>query len=143
MTDSLHQTGLTEAEAARRLREHGPNELQRPESRSLWGLLKETLSEPMFQLLLGAGFIYVALGDLGEAAMLLAFVFITVGILLLLFEQIMQHQRHISVELADTPQRDALRAAEEADLSGKSGAKSIDEAIRAYVEKHGGKLDKR
>lgn len=80
MTDSLHQTGLTEAEAARRLREHGPNELQRPESRSLWGLLKETLSEPMFQLLLGAGFIYVALGDLGEAAMLLAFVFITVGI---------------------------------------------------------------
>ena len=28
----------------------------------------------------GAGFIYVALGDLGEAAMLLAFVFITVGI---------------------------------------------------------------
>ncbi len=70
-------------------------------------------------------------------------VFITVGILLLLFEQIMQHQRHISVELADTPQRDALRATEEADLSGKSGAKSIDEAIRAYVEKHGGKLDKR
>ncbi|HEX5311010.1 cation-translocating P-type ATPase [Aquabacterium sp.] len=80
MTDPLHQTGLTEAEAARRLREHGPNELQRPESRSLWGLLKDTLSEPMFQLLIGAGLIYVALGDLGEAAMLLAFVLITVAI---------------------------------------------------------------
>ncbi len=83
MTDPLHQTGLTEAEAARRLREHGPNELQRPESRSLWGLLKDTLSEPMFQLLFGAGLIYVALGDLGEAAMLLAFVLITVSISLI------------------------------------------------------------
>ncbi|MBP8191234.1 MAG: hypothetical protein KAX73_05305, partial [Aquabacterium sp.] len=76
----LNQTGLTEAQAQRRLAEQGPNELARAVKKSVWGLLKETLSEPMFQLLLGAGGIYLVLGDLGEAAMLLAFVVLTVTI---------------------------------------------------------------
>ena len=75
-----NQTGLTQAEALRRLSDLGPNELARSAPTSIWHLLKETLSEPMFQLLIGAGIIYVVLGDLGEASMLLAFVILTVGI---------------------------------------------------------------
>ncbi|MGE5452951.1 MAG: cation-translocating P-type ATPase [Acidobacteriota bacterium] len=72
--------GLTEAEAARRFAQQGPNELARPERRSAWGLLKEALSEPMFQLLLGAGLTYLFLGDLGEAAVLLCFVILSLSI---------------------------------------------------------------
>lgn len=62
-------------------------------------------------------------------------VFLTVYILLLAFEEIMHHQRHVSVELGPTTQRDALRATEDADLSGAAGSVSIDAAIKAYVEK--------
>ncbi|HET8693711.1 MAG TPA: cation-transporting P-type ATPase, partial [Aquabacterium sp.] len=83
MANSLDRTGLTEAEAQRRLHELGPNELVRPEKRSLTKLIKETLSEPMFQLLLGAGLIYLVLGDVAEAAMLMAFVVLTMGISLI------------------------------------------------------------
>ncbi|MFN4264675.1 MAG: cation-translocating P-type ATPase [Aquabacterium sp.] len=77
---SSNPTGLTDAEAARRLVEQGPNELGQIERRTHWQLVRETLSEPMFQLLLGAGVIYLILGDLGEAAMLMAFVVLTLGI---------------------------------------------------------------
>ncbi len=80
---ALNETGLTEAEAARRLQQQGPNELARPERRSAWGLLKETLSEPMFQLLLGAGVIYLFLGDVGEAVVLLGFVVLSLSISLI------------------------------------------------------------
>ena len=66
-------------------------------------------------------------------------VFATVGILLVLFEQIIEHQRHKTVELTPTTQLDALRAREAVDLAGTAGTKSIDDAIRAYVQKHGGK----
>ncbi|MDE2075635.1 MAG: cation-translocating P-type ATPase [Burkholderiales bacterium] len=83
MANSLDRTGLTEAEAQRRLHELGPNELVRPEKRSLAKLIKETLSEPMFQLLLGAGLIYLVLGDGAEAVMLMAFVVLTMGISLI------------------------------------------------------------
>ena len=69
----MNHQGLTQAEAQRRLRDNGPNELARSAPTSIWHLLKETLSEPMFQLLIGAGVIYVVLGDVGEATMLLAF----------------------------------------------------------------------
>ena len=76
---SSNPTGLTDAEAARRLVEQGPNELAHVERRTHWQLVRETLAEPMFQLLLGAGVIYLILGDLGEAAMLMAFVVLTLG----------------------------------------------------------------
>ncbi len=65
--------GLTGVEAARRLAEGGPNELSRREQRSFLRIMAEVLREPMLQLLLAAGVIYLVLGDLGEALMLLAF----------------------------------------------------------------------
>jgi Ca2+-transporting ATPase len=73
-------TGLSEQEAAARLRREGPNELPQAEHRTLLRIALEVGREPMFQLLIAAGLIYLALGDLGEAMMLLAFVVITVSI---------------------------------------------------------------
>jgi Ca2+-transporting ATPase len=65
--------GLTEAEAAARLAAEGPNELPRPERRSFRRIVFDTLREPMFALLIAAALIYLALGDLKEALVLLVF----------------------------------------------------------------------
>jgi len=73
-------TGLTQAEAARRLQADGPNELSPPKRRTLGHIALEVAREPMFQLLVAAGVIYLVLGDLGEAAMLMAFVVLTLVI---------------------------------------------------------------
>jgi len=72
--------GLTEAEAARRLQRDGPNELAPRRRRTAWHIGLEVAREPMFQLLVAAGLIYLLLGDVGEAAMLLAFVAVTIAI---------------------------------------------------------------
>ncbi|NVD71849.1 cation-translocating P-type ATPase [Duganella sp. BJB1802] len=71
--------GLTALEAAARLRDEGPNEL--PASRPLgaWRLLVDVVSEPMFLLLVACGGIYLAIGDRGEAFMLLGFVLVVIG----------------------------------------------------------------
>jgi Ca2+-transporting ATPase len=74
--------GLTQAQATARLQEEGPNELPPTDRRTLWHMTLEVVREPMFQLLVGAGVIYLLLGDLGEALMLLGFVAITVAITL-------------------------------------------------------------
>ena len=76
------QSGLRPAEAALRLQADGPNTLPGPPPRTAWPILLEVAREPMFQLLLAAGALYLLLGDVGEAAMLLAFVLLTVAITL-------------------------------------------------------------
>ncbi|WP_334163994.1 cation-translocating P-type ATPase [Phenylobacterium sp.] len=76
-------SGLTEAEAARRLAAVGPNELPRPRGRGLARILAETLREPMFFLLLGAAVLYLAIGDLGEGLFLLAGATVAIGLVIL------------------------------------------------------------
>ena len=74
--------GLTSADAARRLQAEGPNELPRPERRTAFRVIVDVLREPMLALLLAGGVIYLLIGDLAEALILLAFaslsIFITV-----------------------------------------------------------------
>ena len=72
------EDGLSTAEAARRLLADGPNALSPSQQRTLGALVAEVAREPMFQLLVVAGALYLLLGDVGEAAMLLAFVCLTV-----------------------------------------------------------------
>lgn len=72
--------GLTEAEARRRLGLLGFNDLPAARRRGVLGLLREVLAEPMFLLLVACGAVYLALGDLQEALMLLAFVVVVVAI---------------------------------------------------------------
>jgi Ca2+-transporting ATPase len=75
-------TGLTEQEAASRLRSEGPNELPSTKQRSLFAIAIDVVREPMFLLLVACGTIYLFLGDMQEAVMLLGFVFVVVGITL-------------------------------------------------------------
>ena len=74
--------GLTSAEAAARLQRDGPNELPSAKPRTIFQIAFEVIREPMFLLLLGGGTIYLLLGDLQEALLLLAFVFVVIGITL-------------------------------------------------------------
>ncbi len=73
-------TGLSEAEAARRLAAHGPNELPSGKRRDLWRIALEVVREPMLLLLVAGGTIYLAIGDLYEALILLVSVFVVIGI---------------------------------------------------------------
>ncbi|MFM8374638.1 MAG: cation-transporting P-type ATPase, partial [Phenylobacterium sp.] len=66
-------SGLTEAEASARLAAFGPNALPRQGGRSFLRIIADVLREPMLALLLAAGGVYMALGDLREALVLLAF----------------------------------------------------------------------
>jgi Ca2+-transporting ATPase len=65
--------GLTEADVQARLKNEGYNELPRPDRRTPLRIIFEVVREPMLALLLGGGVIYLALGDLKEALILLAF----------------------------------------------------------------------
>ena len=72
--------GLSSQEASARLAAEGRNVLPRPESRTLLRIVGEVLREPMFGLLLGAGAVYLLLGDLKEAVILFLFACTSVGI---------------------------------------------------------------
>jgi len=63
-----------------RLRRDGPNEPPRGDQRSLLRIVLDVFREPMFQLLIAAGFIYLTIGNLGEALMLLGFAIFNVAI---------------------------------------------------------------
>ena len=65
--------GLREADVQARLKTEGYNELPRSERRTPLRIILEVLREPMLALLLGGGAIYLALGDLKDALILLAF----------------------------------------------------------------------
>jgi len=74
------ERGLGEDEARTRLRLEGFNDLPSTERRTLLNIVTGVLREPMFALLLGAGAIYLVLGDVTEAAVLLAFATLSVSI---------------------------------------------------------------
>jgi Ca2+-transporting ATPase len=75
-------TGLSEHEAARRLKDEGCNELPSSRRRSVFAIAFEVVREPMFLLLVACGGIYLAMGreHVGDAMMLLGFVFVVIGI---------------------------------------------------------------
>jgi len=72
--------GLTEEEAAAKLDADGFNELPSQKQQSIFALLFRILTEPMMLLLLGSGLVYVLVGEIKDALMLLSFVFVVIGI---------------------------------------------------------------
>jgi len=74
----IELSGLTGREAAERLAADGPNELPGGKRRSILSVVLDVLREPMLVLLLAAGAIYLLLGDIHDALILLAFVWFSV-----------------------------------------------------------------
>ncbi|MHB8477027.1 MAG: cation-translocating P-type ATPase [Steroidobacteraceae bacterium] len=74
--------GLSSVEAAERLKSDGYNELPAAERRGVFRIAFEVVRQPMFALLIAGGAVYLILGDLMEAILLLIFaslsVFITI-----------------------------------------------------------------
>jgi P-type Ca2+ transporter type 2C len=75
-------SGLTQTDAARILMAEGPNALPGTEPKSLWRIVADVLLEPMFLMLLGAGTVYLLIGDTAEAIFLLGSVFAVIGLTL-------------------------------------------------------------
>ena len=73
-------TGLTEAQAKEALAKEGMNELPSSKKRGIFSIAFEVVKEPMFLLLISCGVIYLVLGDIQEAIMLLGFVVVIMGI---------------------------------------------------------------
>jgi Ca2+-transporting ATPase len=79
-TDINAISGLSEAEAAERLNEEGYNELPSERSQGVLAIIFKIVREPMFLLLIAGGVLYLILGDVREALMLLGFVVVVIGI---------------------------------------------------------------
>lgn len=80
--NSLLSTGLTSAEASKRLALDGPNLLPGNAPKSTFHIVVSVVTEPMFLMLLIAGAIYFALGDTAEAIFLMVSVLAVIGITL-------------------------------------------------------------
>jgi Ca2+-transporting ATPase len=113
----LKLESLSQAEAARRLSADGPNELPGQGPRSLAGIAREVLTEPMFLLLIAAAAIYVVLGDVREATILAASIVVVVGITVLQerrTEQALSKLRDLS-----SPRALVIRDGEEKRIAGR------------------------
>jgi Ca2+-transporting ATPase len=76
----VRAAGLSGAEAARRLATEGPNTLPGTEQRGVVAIALEVVREPMFLLLVAGAAIYLLLGDVREALILLASVLVVMMI---------------------------------------------------------------
>ncbi len=78
--DKIAKQGLNAREVLERRSEHGFNELPSSSKRGVFRMAWDVVREPMFLLLVACGLLYLILGDLQEALVLLASVFIVIGI---------------------------------------------------------------
>ena len=116
MTGQLTLHGLTAQEAAERLAAEGPNLLPRSGRRGFVHIVREVLREPMFALLLGAGAIYLVLGDIREASVLFVFACTSVGIAIVQearTERVLESLRDLT-----SPRALVIRDGEERRISG-------------------------
>ena len=79
-SDNLSTAGLSHAQVLQRQKVEGYNELPQAKSKKKYSILLDVLKEPMVYLLLGCGAIYLVIGDLQEALMLISFLCIIIGI---------------------------------------------------------------
>ncbi len=117
----IEARGLSGAEAARRLAAEGPNLLPGSAPKSNFDIVREVITEPMFLMLLAAGGIYLALGDLAEALFLLGSVFVVIGITLL---QERKTQRALeSLRDLSAPRALVIRDSNEQRIAGRDGVR--------------------
>ncbi len=109
-------TGLDSQTVAKRQAEEGLNVLPQDRRRTLFGIVLEVLHEPMFLLLLGAGSIYLAMGNPHDALVLLGFVLI---IMVLTIAQERRTERTLeALRELSSPRALALRNGEPVRIAG-------------------------
>ncbi len=110
-------TGLSEAEAAERLLSEGYNELPSSGQRGLFSLAFGVVREPMFLLLVACGVVYLVLGDVQEALMLLGFVFFVMG--LTLYEERKTENALDALRDLSSPRAQVVRDGKEQRIAGR------------------------
>ena len=78
--NELPVAGLSSVEAAVRLKSDGYNELPAADRRGVFRIAFEVVRQPMFALLIAGGVVYLILGDLMEAVLLLVFASLSIVI---------------------------------------------------------------
>jgi P-type Ca2+ transporter type 2C len=111
------RTGLSEAEAKTRLSEEGPNELPKHNRRTAFRIALEVLREPMLALLLGGGVVYLALGDVKEAIILL--VFACLSVLITVIQEARTERVLDALRDLTSPRALVIRGAERKRIAGR------------------------
>jgi len=110
-------TGLSPEEAARRLREEGPNELPSARPRNIFAIAAGVLREPIFLLLVAGGLVYLFLGDLEGALLLLAFVFVVIG--LTLYQERKTENALLALRNLSSPRALVIRGGQQERIPGR------------------------
>jgi len=109
--------GLTDQEVETRTKEFGYNELPSQKRQSIFSIFISVLKEPMLLMLLGSGGIYLFLGEIKDALMLLTFVFVVVGIT---FYQERKTERALdALKNLSSPRALVIRNGEQKQIFGK------------------------
>ncbi len=114
-------TGLSEKEAGEILKEQAYNELPSQKKQSLFSILLHVLKESILLILLGACLIYLFLGEVKDALILLTFVFVVVGIT---FNQEKKTERALEVlKNLSSPRALVIRDGEQKRIPGREVVK--------------------
>ncbi len=100
-------TGLTSAEAQKRLAEFGPNQMYKPEKVSFFGIAKHEITEPMILLLFVVGIVYSIWGKLDDAITI--FAVITVLVLAEVNNEFRAVKAIVALEAISAPKTKVLR----------------------------------
>ena len=112
-------SGLTEADAAARLQAEGHNELPQPDRRTPFRIVLEVLREPMLALLLIGGIVYLVLGDLKEAIILVAFA--TMSIVITVVQETRTERVLEALRDLTSPRALVIRDGERKRIAGRDG----------------------
>lgn len=120
MIDPLDPTllkGLSEAEATCRLKQEGYNELPSSKRRSIWAIAWDVIKDPIFLLLVACGVIYLVLGDVQEALILLGFVLFIMGISL--YQETKTERALEALQDLSSPRASVIRDGQQKRIAGR------------------------
>jgi P-type Mg2+ transporter len=106
--------GLSDAEAASRLKQLGPNEIAREKPKTLWARLWTNLKNPLVILLLALGVVSYLTGDL--RAMLVIFTMVLLGIVLRFFQELRADNAAEKLKAMVTTTTAVVRAGKEQEI---------------------------
>lgn len=109
--------GLSDAEAQQRLQTQGYNELPTSKKRSVLAIAWDVVREPMFLLLVACGTLYLFLGDIQEAIMLLGFVLVVMGITL--YQERKTERALEALRDLTSPRASVIRGGEQKRIAGR------------------------
>src|SRR3972149_6353970 len=113
--------GLSESEAQAKLKIEGYNELPRPARRTPLRIIVEVLREPMLALLLGGGVVYLVLGDLKDALILL--VFATMSVLITVVQESRTERVLEALRDLTSPRALVIREGKPKRIAGREGVR--------------------